>query len=215
MGAAAVLADRPGMPRRPLLTLAAAAALAFPAGASAMDERDYWAVADRLQPHMDRIWSDGAGYYTGSYSGLNGSMLLTHAVAARRGHDGPARNDRRARRLVDALVSSPPYVATPPPRFRDAQTHAPGFVELDDARRANQHMVIDTEIVDGLRHAWLARRELGLTAAAVGADRRPHPPHHDGQLLPLADDPPEPDQLVRADVRRGRHRDRPSAPAAP
>ena len=29
--------------------------------------------------------------------------------------------------------------------------------------RAPQHMVFDTEIVDGLRYAWLARRELGLS----------------------------------------------------
>jgi hypothetical protein len=161
------------MPHRSLLILAAAAALAFPTTASAMDERDYWALADRLQPQMDRIWSDRAGYYTGSYSGLNGSMLLTHAVAAERGHTGPARNDRRARALVDALVSSPPYVATPPPRFRDAQTHAPGFVSSMTERRANQHMVVDTEIVDGLRHAWIARRELGLTErqSALIADR--------------------------------------------
>jgi hypothetical protein len=147
-----------------ILSLAAAIALLLPASAAAMDERDYWAFADRLQPRMDRLWSDKAGYYTGSYSGTNGNMLLTHSVAALRGHTGAARNDRRARRLVDALVSSPPFVATPPPKVGDAQTHAPGFVSSMSSRRSNQHMVIDTEIVDGLRHAWLARRALGLSA---------------------------------------------------
>src|SRR3712207_8881470 len=62
-------------------------------------------------------------------------VLLTFAVAAQRGHEGPARNDRRARRLVDALVDSPPFVATAPPRWKDAQTHAPGFV----SSRSEEH----------------------------------------------------------------------------
>jgi hypothetical protein len=172
MGAGAGLADGLGMPPS-ILALAAAIALMFPSTAAAMDERDYWAFADRLQPHADHLWSDRAGYYTGSYAGINGSMLLTHAVAALRGHAGPARNDRRARRLVDALVASPPFVATLPPHVGDAQPHAPGFVSTMSTLRGNQHMVIDTEIVDGLRHAWIARRELGLTArqSALIADR--------------------------------------------
>src|SRR5829696_9581822 len=163
MGARVRLADGPAMPAS-ILSLAAAIALLLPASAAAMDERDYWAFADRLQPRMDRLWSDKAGYYAGSYSGTNGNMLLTHSVAALRGHTGAARNDGRARRLVDALVSSPPFVGTPPPKVGDAQTHAPGFVSSMSSRRSNQHMVIDTEIVDGLRHAWIARRELGLSA---------------------------------------------------
>ena len=29
--------------------------------------------------------------------------------------------------------------------------------------RSNQHLVVDSEVVDGLRYAWLARRELGLS----------------------------------------------------
>ena len=96
-------------------------------------------------------------------------MLLTLSVAAARGHEGPARNDRRARRLVDALVSSPPFVEKDPPRWKDAQTHAPGFVSSMHTVRSNQHLVVDSEVVDGLRAAWLARRELGLSGAQAAA----------------------------------------------
>jgi hypothetical protein len=64
---------------------------------------------------------------------------------------------------VDALVSSPPYTATLPPPLAGSLRHAPGFTSSMESVRAPQHMVFDTEIVDGLRYAWLARRELGLS----------------------------------------------------
>ena len=90
-----------------------------------------------------------------------------------RDHHGAARNDRRARRIVDALVSSPPFVATAPPRWKDSQTHAPGFVSSMHSIRSNQHLVVDSEVIDGLRYAWMARRELGLSddQARAIADR--------------------------------------------
>jgi hypothetical protein len=96
-------------------------------------------------------------------------VLLTLAVAAQRGHQGPARNDCRARRLVDALVDSPPFVAKAPPRWKDAQTHAPGFVSSMHTIRSNQHLVVDSEVIDGLRYAWFARRALGLSTAQAAA----------------------------------------------
>ena len=99
---------RPALP----IVLAAAVLAAAPASASALDEQGYWAFADRMQARIDRYWDDRAGLYTGFSAGAHADVLLTLSVAARRGHEGPARNDRRARRLVDALVSSPPFVAT-------------------------------------------------------------------------------------------------------
>ena len=104
-----------------------------------------------------------AGLYSGFSAGAHADVLLTLSVAATEDHHGAARNDARARRLVDALVASPPFVDDAPPRFKDAQTHAPGWVVLDATRRSNQHLVVDSEVVDGLRYAWLARRELGLS----------------------------------------------------
>ena len=154
------------MPRPALsIVLAAAVLAAAPASASALDEQGYWAFADRMQAKIDRYWDDGAGLYSGFSAGAHSDVLLTLAVAARRDHQGAARNDRRARRLVDALVASPPFVATAPPRWKDAQTHAPGFVSSMHTLRSNQHLVVDSEVIDGLRHAWLARRELGLSTA--------------------------------------------------
>ena len=160
------------MPRSVLLLLlliAAAVLAAAPASASAMDEQGYWDFADRLQTKIDRYWDDGAGLYSGMSSGAHSDVLLTLAVAAKRDHHGAARNDRRARRIVDALVSSPPFVATAPPRWKDAQTHAPGFVSSMHSIRSNQHLVVDTEVIDGLRYAWIARRELGLSDAQADA----------------------------------------------
>src|SRR5688500_17714613 len=104
-----------GMPRIALPVLLAVAALAvLPAGASAVDERGYWAFADRMQPRIDRYWDERSGMFASMGSGAHANVLLTYAVTARRGHEGPARNDRRARRLVDLLVSSPPFVERPP-----------------------------------------------------------------------------------------------------
>src|SRR4051812_8227475 len=115
MGAEGRRAEGRSMLRSALpIVLAAAALAALPAGASALDERGYWAFADRLQSRMDRYWDDRVGYFTGTYAGANADALLVYSVAARRDHHGPARDDARARRLVDALVSSPPYTATLP-----------------------------------------------------------------------------------------------------
>ena len=156
---------------RPALSIALAVALlaTAPATASALDEQGYWAFADRMQTRIDRYWDDSEGLYSGFSSGAHADVLLTLAVAAKRDHRGAARNDRRARRLVDALVASPPFVATAPPPWKDAQTHAPGFVSSMHTTRSNQHLVVDSEVVDGLRHAWLARRELGLSDAQADA----------------------------------------------
>src|SRR5688572_4323180 len=101
MGAGAALAEARGMPRTALPVLVAAVVLAAaPASASALEEQGYWAIADRLQAHMDRYWDDRAGYFTGNYPGANADALLVYSVAARRDHHGPARDDARARRLV-------------------------------------------------------------------------------------------------------------------
>jgi hypothetical protein len=149
-----------------------AALAVVPASASALDEQGYWAFVDRMQPRIDRYWDEQAGRYTSFSSGANADVLLTYAVAARQGHEGPARNDRRARRLVDLLVSGPSFVERPP-NPSAPQAHAPGWVSSADSTNGFQHLVVDTEVIDGLRYAWLARRELGLSQAQADliADR--------------------------------------------
>ena len=150
------------------IALAVASLAVVPASASALDEQGYWAFADRMQTKVDRYWDDHADRYTSFSAGAHADVLLTLSVAASRGHQGPARNDRRARRLVDLLTSSPPFVEQPP-NTRAAQAHGPGFLSSVDSPNGFQHLVVDSEVIDGLRYAWLARRELGLSQAQSDA----------------------------------------------
>ena len=75
-------------------------------------------------------------------------------------------------------------------------------------RAGGQHLVFDAEVVDGLVYAYRAREALQLPDSDRDEDPRRDPQHRARLLLALPDDPPEPGQLVRADVRRRRDRDR-------
>ena len=175
------------------LLLAVLVLTAAPASASALDDAGYWAFADRMQAPIDRHWNDDAGVFSGFSAGAHADVLLTYAVAAAQGHEGPARNDRRARRLVDVLVSSPPFVEHPPGHQK--QSHAPGFVSSVRGFRGLQHLVVDSEVIDGLRYAYLARRELGLPRRQAAAIRdRVHRTAH-GSFW----------RLVRPSTRRARY----------
>jgi len=158
----------------PLLAYAASA----PTPALAYDDAGYLAYADRMQERLDGLWSEEHGIYEPGPGGVdalvNASILLTYSVAAQRGHEGPARDDRRARLIAKALVSAPVFVDRRP-RHPPAgsQIHVPGWTSSMHSSEANQHLVYDAEIVDGLVHAWKARRELGLPpeTARMIADR--------------------------------------------
>ena len=128
-GRGARLAEGRGMPRAALpIALAAPCSPPLPPPRPPWTSRATGRSPTACRRRIDRYWDDRDGLYSGLSAGAHSDVLLTLAVAAQRGHQGPARNDRRARRLVDALVDSPPFVATAPPRWKDAQTHAPGFV---------------------------------------------------------------------------------------
>ena len=97
---------------------------------------------------------------------LNATMLLTHSAAALAGHTGPARRDDRARALVDTLCNGPAWVKRP---STGSQGHMPGW--RDGLTGGGiQHLVVDTEIVWGLLHAWRAREALGVDGDLI-ADR--------------------------------------------
>ena len=145
--------------------LAALAVFFCPQG---LDDAGYLAVADALVAPLDSRWNEAAGRYEMGGGGVetttNANLLLVHAVAALRGHSGSARQDHRARALIRSLLASPPYTATlPPPLTTDSQSHAPGWVSSMSRLRSGQHVMVDTEAVDGLVHAWIARRQLGLS----------------------------------------------------
>jgi hypothetical protein len=154
-----------------LLAAALSLALVPPAGAPAAG--GYLGVADRLQGAYDPLWDESAGRYVvtggGTETTANANMLLVHAVAALRGHHGPSRRDARARVLVRSLLSTPPYAAKLPPRNDlSSQWHAPGWVSSMHHLRSGQHVMVDSEVVDGLVYAWLARRQLGLSDELAG-----------------------------------------------
>jgi hypothetical protein len=159
------------MLRSSLAALGAALALAAPTTARAEDDAGYWHYADRLQSRLDAGWDEHAGYYKLGGGGVepmaNSMLLLTHAVAAMQGHDGPARNDHRARVLAARLVQGPPFVTRP----GTGQTHAPGWVNSMTDPHGGQHLVFDAEVVDGLVYAYRARAALQLPRATVDAIR--------------------------------------------
>jgi hypothetical protein len=175
----------PGRRRSPHAALAVlavtAAALLAPAAAPAaqaplsapFDDAGYWAFADRTQQRLDGSWDERRGQYRpgggGTDSMVNSLMLLTHSVAAMHGHDGPSRNDHRARLVARALTSAPAFVTRRPRNARPgSQVHVPGWSNSMDGSSA-QHLVYDGEIVDGLAAAWRARRQLDLPVSTADA----------------------------------------------
>jgi hypothetical protein len=154
---------------RPLLAAAAAAlVLAAPAKAATYDDAAYWAFADKMQQIADPHWDEQAGYFHlgggGSEPMSNSMQLLTYSVAAMQGHEGPARNDHRARILAERLVSAPPFV---PKKTGTGQVHAPGWVNSMTNSHSGQHLVFDAEVVDGLTYAYRAREALQLPESTV------------------------------------------------
>ncbi len=202
------------MLRLSLAALAAVLILAAPAAAAPYDDDAYWAFADRMQQRVDRHWDEDAGYFRLGGGGVepmaNSMQLLTYSVAAMQGHEGPSRNDHRARLLADRLVSAPPFVTA---KTGSGQVHAPGWVNSMTSRAGGQHLVFDAEVVDGLVYAYRAREALNLPGRDRDQDPRRDPSHRPRLVLALPDDPPQPGQLVRADVRRRRHRHRRQHPA--
>ena len=164
--------------RRALIATLLLLAAGPPATAVAYDDAGYLGYADRMQERLDPLWDEGTGQYRPGPGGvdalINSLMLLTHSVAAQEGHTGPARNDHRARLIARALVSSPVFIERPAAHpAAGSQTHVPGWTSSMGNAEAGQHLVFDAEIVDGLVHAWKARRALGLSeeTAATIADR--------------------------------------------
>ena len=162
------------------ITLAAATLISAPAPprshgvevrrsavAAPFDDAGYLHVADRIQRLLDVRWSERDGRYRPgadlTETMVNANLLLVHAVAAQRGHTGPARNDRRARSIVRWLVDSPIWTERKP--LANKQAHAPGWVA--ETGGWQQHLVIDAEVVDGLTHAFRARRALDLPSRSV------------------------------------------------
>jgi len=150
----------PGLPRPPLTNT------------------DYWRFADWLAPYFDAVWVPEKNLYGSGNSGVgriyhNSVLLTTHAVAALAGHQGPCRNDERARALARRLCDSPPWSERDASPEGDPQFHNPGWVESMGTRDAAMDKSIDPKVAEALMYAWRARDVLRLPRETVDliADR--------------------------------------------
>ena len=162
------------MMRRALLVACCVVAMPASANAASYTTGDYWDFADRIAAALDDRWSKTRGAYRSLRPGdprvrynirYNASILMTHAVAALRGHRGPSRNDARARSLV-ARITSPRAWAPRPNSNQHLGRPAPCWAtDLFSGRQG--HMSLDPKVAEGLMWAWRARAQLGLRGSAV------------------------------------------------
>jgi hypothetical protein len=178
-GGVAVAGAVAGSYARPfdLATVAAAPARAPAAGAVVgnppLRDPGYWEFADWLQPALDRLWNESHAAYT-TDTRINACALMTHAIAALKGHEGRLRRDERARGLAARLCESPPFRVSRsgrPTRHSDprseSQRHVPGWVSSIARPESQQHLSIDPKVARALYYAWRARAELNLPEETV------------------------------------------------
>jgi hypothetical protein len=132
----------------------------------AYSDADYWRFADFVQQQFDPIWSSRQRSYLPGSGGVdvmvNADLLLTHAVAAERGHTGPSRQDERANLVARRLCDSPPWRG-PGTKLKTAgsQVHINGWVS-GLSGSTFMHLVVETEVLEALSRAWAAREQLGM-----------------------------------------------------
>ena len=130
-------------------------------------DADYFAVADEVVRRLDRTWDAEQLHYSAGGRVIdviyNAAMLTIHAVAASRGHDGPARNDERARLLAQRLCEAPPYFSGTTLPNPDKMFHTPGWLADLDTYDSPMDKAIDPKVAESLTAAWRARGVLGLT----------------------------------------------------
>lgn len=140
-----------------------------------LDTGAYRDFADAVQPAMEHAWHANHRRSYGRDVRVNAVMLGVHALAALAGHDGPSRNDRRARRLVAALLASPPYIpsrgaggtgVTDPQS--ELQNHTPGWRPEPGG---TEHVSVDPKVCEALALAHRARGPLGLSARTAARIR--------------------------------------------
>jgi hypothetical protein len=171
LGAGALAAGALVGDRTPGASARAAAAQLAPVPAlpdPPFTDEHYWAFADWCQGALESDWSDATSSYGGD-SRINAGMLVTHSIAAMLNHQGPSRQDARARGIAGRLVQSPPFLpaangsstGSTNPRS-NSQAHTPGWTGSLDSKTGQQHVSIDPKVAEGLVFAWRAREVLGL-----------------------------------------------------
>jgi hypothetical protein len=156
-----------------VLLSAAAAAQSTPP--PPLTDDDYLTFAGRVTEQLERSWRPEEGMYrTGARSIdtiANAAMLTVFATAAAHGHEGPARNDERARVLVRRLTASPPFYTAPTAPREDKMFHTPGWTSNMDGPYVDMDKSIDPKVAEGLQIAYRARDVLGLEEADQHAIR--------------------------------------------
>ena len=134
-------------------------------------DADYFAVADEVIRRLDRTWQEEARTYSAGGRVIdaiyNAALLTIHAVAAERGHHGPARNDARARLIAERLCESPPFFSGRTLPNPDKMFHTPGWLGDLGTYDSPMDKAIDPKVAEALTAAWRARATLGLSPAAV------------------------------------------------
>jgi hypothetical protein len=129
-------------------------------------DADYFALADDVVRRLDRTWVEEEQAYSAGGGGLdliyNAALLTIHAVAAERGHAGPARDDERARLLAARLCAGPPYFAGTTLPAPDRMFHTPGWVGDLHTLHSPMDKAFDPKAAEALTAAWRARHVLGL-----------------------------------------------------
>ena len=153
--------------------VACAVCVLVPGPAIALDRAGYLAIADRLQVRLGTYFDEALARYDpgpgGTTTQVNADLLLVHAVAALEGHEGAARDDRRARLVARFLVGPDAWTEPPLPPETDRGLHGPAWRAAPD--HFDVHMVFVTEAAEGLAMAHRARAELGLDADTVARIR--------------------------------------------
>lgn len=134
---------------------------------------DYWVFADRIAAALDERWDAKAGsYWSPREDGgrehdtrFNASMLLGHAIAALKNHQGATRRDGRARALVRRFTTRPgwgPIPGSAPQLSRPSRCWSTNL----DARKEG-HLSLDSKVAEALTYAWQARARLRLSRTSV------------------------------------------------
>lgn len=136
-----------------------------------LSDEQYLALADRIMGRLNHTWVRHRAEYSAGHLRVgviyNAALLTVHATAAEAGHFGRARNDARARALVDRLTASPPFFEGRRGPRSGKMFHTPGWMADMNTFRSTQDKSIDPKVAEGLVAAWRARDTLALPPATV------------------------------------------------
>lgn len=129
--------------------------------------QSYLAFMDTVVERIHPQWSDWRGAYhapQGTFATvINARMLQVHAGAAAAGHTGPSRDDERARRLVQTLMTSPaPWRVSGVGVPHEKMFHLPGWITSLTEPNAVMDKAVDPQVAQALVAAWRAGATLGL-----------------------------------------------------